>query len=252
MADSPEDNTKSEETSPHPTSNADLQTPIDLPELNTPTSTSSLIFSLRNCPPRLTATDKTVASGTTPSTPAMDPLRYVRSDFEAWTPSPNVYNKPQPETPEKSKTTRAIGIARAIDAGKRVQRIMGVSEPVPFVTPPAMPKDLEQEFVAGMEEYGLNKRMQNMGLDALSQAASMQERMPEIKEENESPIRAALTPPSLVKRWKYLAVPLCRCLMRKARPAKTLESLPVTSLTTSSCLLLILLPECQMLILKHS
>ncbi|OAG20883.1 hypothetical protein CC77DRAFT_922390, partial [Alternaria alternata] len=85
------------------------------------------------------------------------------------------------------------GITRAIEAGKRLKRFVGTAEPVPFVTPPAMPKVLKQEFVVGMKEYGLDHRVQSMGLDVLSQAASMQERLPEIREEHEGPVKATWT-----------------------------------------------------------
>ncbi|CAN9162568.1 unnamed protein product [Alternaria alternata] len=122
----------------------------------------------------------------------MDPVRYTRFDFKPCTPFPNyqryfpnIHDNHQPDTPEKSRTIRGIGITRAIEAGKRLKRFVGTAEPVPFVTPPAILKDLEQEFVVGMKEYGLDHRVQSMGLDVLSQAASIQERLPEIREEHE-------------------------------------------------------------------
>ena len=87
----------------------------------------------------------------------------------------------------------AAALTRAIEAGKRLKRFVGTAEPVPFVTPPAMPKVLKQEFVVGMKEYGLDHRVQSMGLDVLSQAASMQERLPEIREEHEGPVKATWT-----------------------------------------------------------
>ncbi|KAG9189024.1 hypothetical protein G6011_05892 [Alternaria panax] len=123
----------------------------------------------------------------------MDPIRYARSEFEPCTPPPNVHNKHQPEPPERSRKTCTIRLARAIEAGKRLQCVIGVVDPIPFVTPPAMPQDLEQELVSGMKEYGSDIRMQSTstGLDVLSQVASMQERLPEIKNENESPGKAA-------------------------------------------------------------
>jgi hypothetical protein len=130
----------------------------------------------------------------------MDPVRYTRFDFEPCTPFPNyqrnfpnIHDNQQPETHEKSRTIRGIGITRAIEAGKRLKRFVGTAEPVPFVTPPAMPKVLEQEFVVGMKEYGLDHRVQSMGLDVLSQATSMQERLPEIREEHEGPVKATWT-----------------------------------------------------------
>ncbi|KAL1801457.1 hypothetical protein ACET3X_001799 [Alternaria dauci] len=200
MADRPKNDAKRREASPHPVSDANLQTPIHVPDLRTPSSTSSSIFSLSNFTLRSKEADRKAASDITLPSPAMDPVRYTRSDFEPWTPSPsyqkklpNVHIKRQPETSEKSRSTRGIGIARAIEVRKRLQRVMGVTEPVPFVTPPAMPEDLEQEFVSGMKEYGLDNRMHNMKLDVLSQAASMQERLPEIKEEHESPVRDTWT-----------------------------------------------------------
>jgi hypothetical protein len=132
----------------------------------------------------------------------MDPIRYTRVDFEPCTPLPNyqrnfpnIHDNHQPETPEKSRTIRGIGITRAIEAGKRLKRFVGTAEPVPFVTPPAMPKVLEQEFVVGMKEYGLDHRVQSMGLNVLSQAASMQERLPEIREEHEGPVKATWASP---------------------------------------------------------
>ncbi|RYO72058.1 hypothetical protein AA0113_g1689 [Alternaria arborescens] len=200
MADRPEDDAKSKETSPPPTDNADLQTPINFHELHTPSFTSSSIFSLSNFTLTLEATDRRAASDTAPPTPTMDPVRYTRFDFEPCTPFPNyqrnfpnVHDNRQPETPEKSRTIRGIGITRAIEAGKRLKRFVGTAEPVPFVTPPAMPKVLEQEFVVGMKEYGLDHRVQSMGLDVLSQAASMQERLPEIRKEHEGPVKATWT-----------------------------------------------------------
>jgi hypothetical protein len=86
-----------------------------------------------------------------------------------------------------------MGIARAMDAAKRLNRVMGLAPPEPFVTPPDMPKNLEQEFAAGLLEYGLDNRMKSMGLSVLSQAADMQERLPEIIEENESTVEAEWT-----------------------------------------------------------
>jgi hypothetical protein len=197
MADRPKDDAKGKETIPRLTSTTEIQSPIDLPELNTPNAAlSSSKFSLRNSTSRWTATDQKDASKTSPSLHNTTPSQYRMSDLEPWTLSPNIRDQQKHEPSGKpSKTTRTVGIARAIEAGKRLQRVMGVAEPVPFVTPPAVPENLEQEFVAGMKEYGLENKMHNMALDVLSQVAGMQERLPEIEEENESPVKAAWTPP---------------------------------------------------------
>ncbi|KAI4950123.1 hypothetical protein J4E91_004779 [Alternaria rosae] len=108
--------------------------------------------------------------------------RTPRSGFDDWTsPEPDVHNKPEPGPSKlrKSKTTRAIGLARATDAAKRLHRVMGIAPPEPFVMPPEIPEHLGEEFVAGLEEYGLDNKTQNMGLDVLSQAAGIQERLPD-------------------------------------------------------------------------
>jgi hypothetical protein len=191
MADRHEDSNKGKAASLHPTDPTNLQSTIDLPELDTPNTASSFRFSLRNFTPRLSTTNKKMGNATDPQTPAMNP---PQSGFDPWTPSPDIHNKPEPESSRKSKTTRAIGIARAMDAAKRLNRVMGLAPPEPFVTPPDMPKNLEQEFAAGLVEYGLDNRMKSMGLSVLSQAADMQERLPEIMEENESPVEAEWTP----------------------------------------------------------
>jgi hypothetical protein len=104
-----------------------------------------------------------------------------------------MHNKPEPAPARKSTTTRVIGMARAIDAAKKLHRVLSISEPEPFVTPPAMSKDLEQEFAAGLEEYGLDTRMPVMGLDVLSHVAGMQERLPEIVEESKRQIEVETT-----------------------------------------------------------
>jgi hypothetical protein len=144
----------------------------------------------------LSTTNKKVGNATDPQTPPMNP---PQSSFDPWTPSPDIHNKPEPESSRKSKTTRAMGIARAMDAAKRLNRVMGLAPPEPFVTPPDMPINLKQEFAAGLLEYGLDNRMKSMGLSVLSQVADIQERLPEIIEENESTVEAAWTGSQYIK-----------------------------------------------------
>ncbi|KAI4660988.1 uncharacterized protein J4E79_005556 [Alternaria viburni] len=159
-----------------------LKSPIDLPELDTPNTTSSLNFALRKFTPQLSTTDKEkVGNEIGPQTPVVNPAP-PRSGFDDWTsPEPDVHNKPEPGPSQsrKSKTTRALGLARATDAAKRLHRVLGIAPPEPFVMPPDMPEGLKEEFEAGLEEYGLDKKMQNMGLDVLSQAAGMQKPLPD-------------------------------------------------------------------------
>jgi len=180
--DGPKDSDMGKAESSQPPAPTNLKSPIDLPELDTPNTTSSLNFALRKFTPQLNTTDKKKAGiETGPQKPVVNPPP-PRSGFDDWTsPEPDVHNKPEPGPSQsrKSKTTRALGLARATDVAKRLHRVLGIAPPEPFVMPPDMPEGLEEEFVAGLEEYGLDKKMQNLGLNLLSQAAGMQKPLPD-------------------------------------------------------------------------
>ena len=73
------------------------------------------------------------------------------------------------------------GFLRATEATKKLLGVVGMSEPLPFVTPPTMPYTLEQEFEIGLAEYGLK---------ASVPAAHEQQRLLDIMEESESELLA--------------------------------------------------------------
>jgi hypothetical protein len=76
----------------------------------------------------------------------------------------DVHNKAAGSTPRFSTSAALKGLAHAIQAAKRLQQVVGDKEPTPFVTPPDMPKHLVDEFMEGLEEYGLDIGLEDLGL----------------------------------------------------------------------------------------
>jgi hypothetical protein len=137
---------KSKDRGPQSPSTTNLQAPIALANINTPTSS---IYT----PSEPTPSESPV--------PAMEtPHKYAFIN----PPIPDVYKKAAGETQRFSTTTAMKGLASAMHAAKRLQQVVGEREPIPFVIPPAVPEDLVEDFMEGLEEFGLDAGIEEMGL----------------------------------------------------------------------------------------
>ncbi|KAF1946048.1 hypothetical protein EJ02DRAFT_508895 [Clathrospora elynae] len=195
MADRDKTSAKSVHNSLQPIRNTNLRPPISLADLNVPVDPPSPILPDGLTPP---ITDHEAA------------LRDMDWDGveNEWinlgeSPDDSVQGKLQEDSPKRSMTKGWQGLDRAFIASKIFQQVIGHKDPQPFVPPPQMPNDLEQRFTEGLEQLVLDRKMGEMGLDALSEAAGIQDRMPQastsventnledIMEEKESPAESA-------------------------------------------------------------
>ena len=123
------------------------------------------------------------------------------------------------ETPPYSRTEAMKSFRVACCVSKKIQQVMGMRDPEPFVRPPEMSEELEKLFVLGLKEYGLDyrdiKRCYKRGLETLSEATGPQGRtkvvrnksmLPDIKEEKENPVRIAYTSTATVQADSCLAM----------------------------------------------
>lgn len=117
-------------------------------------------------------------------------------------PPADVHSRLQAQTPEYSRTTALDNFHSAFQSGKKLQQVLGFQPPEPFARPPPVPPDLEQRFVAGLREYGLDLVMPGGNpVEIIRQASNMQKKvtagvalanqiLDDIKEEMESPTKA--------------------------------------------------------------
>jgi hypothetical protein len=118
-------------------------------------------------------------------------------------PPVDLHSKEHVDSPRRNRTKVLSNIYSVAHGSSRMlQQVLGLQPPEPYVRPPQMPKDLEQRFVAGLQEYGLGMKMSEGGpLETLSRVASIQKTLPisrslgktileDVKEEKESPVKA--------------------------------------------------------------
>ncbi|KAH7383323.1 hypothetical protein BKA66DRAFT_417838 [Pyrenochaeta sp. MPI-SDFR-AT-0127] len=118
-------------------------------------------------------------------------------------PLPDLHRaKLQGGTPRYSRTDTLKSFSRAFSASKRLQQMMGLQDPVPFVTPPLMPKGLEQAFLDNLQEFGLDYEGIWMGNgvthELMTGAGGMhskleKSKLPDIIEEAESPTKTTFS-----------------------------------------------------------
>jgi hypothetical protein len=112
-------------------------------------------------------------------------------------PPDDLHSKRLAETPRYSRTKAMSNFQSAFGASRKLQQLVGITEPEPYVRPPPVPQDLEQRFFESLREYGLDREP----LETLSGAASGKPMMSaaaqfgktqleNIVEEKESPVRA--------------------------------------------------------------
>lgn len=78
-------------------------------------------------------------------------------------PPPDLHGKLNAETPRFSVGDAVGGISRAFGASKRLQQMLGLQDPEPFVRPPEVPRGLEEKFKEGLKEYGWNRGVWRVG-----------------------------------------------------------------------------------------
>jgi hypothetical protein len=174
---------------------ADLQSPLQLLDLDTPGPTSSLTCTPSDLTPLLAASI-IIAD--------MDPLGMgSQSDMRSSEdPLADVHSKHQKPSPRYSRTTTINSFQNAFSSSKMLQQVLGLQPSEPYTRPSPMPHDLEQRFVAGLKEYGLNFKLTGESpLETLNRAATEQKKtsagsdfgrkmLEAIREEHESPTTA--------------------------------------------------------------
>jgi hypothetical protein len=136
---------------------------------------------------------------------ATTPGPYSVSPYSTSLPDPppiDLHSKHHAESPPHNSATLRGDIHNvAYGSSRMLQQVLGLQPPEPYVRPPQMPQDLEQRFLAGLQEYGHDLKLPGVSpLKALSQTFSMRG-MPirpnlgkaileNIKEDKESPIIA--------------------------------------------------------------
>lgn len=192
------------------TSNADLKSPLQLTHLDTPTFASSLTCSPADLTPPVssfrslrldtlkshTHTTATMAAIDSDTTLPLDEPSTIEG------PPTYIHAKLRAPTPEYSRTTALSNFHGAFQSAKMLQQVLGLQTPEPFVRPPPVPPDLEQRFVAGLREYGVDLAMSDSSAVKMGeQAINVQDSgttsvalgskvLDDIKEEMESPVRA--------------------------------------------------------------
>jgi hypothetical protein len=176
---------------------ADLSSPLQLLDLDTPTSTSSLTVSPSDLTP--------VPSSSVP-TAVMNPHGMDPHDEMHLSEGPpaDVHSKLGKPSLRYSATNTIGSFHGAFSSSKMLQQVLGIQPPEPYSCPPFRPEDLEKSFVAGMKWHGLNVEVP--GEDPLetilrAAAATEQQETPTvqdygkhtldvIEEEQESPARS--------------------------------------------------------------
>ncbi|KAH5656801.1 hypothetical protein HBI51_026540 [Parastagonospora nodorum] len=116
-------------------------------------------------------------------------------------PPADLHSKRLTESPLYSRAAAMATVPRTFSASRKLQQVLGIdgNKPEPYVRPPPMPQDLEQRFLANLQEYGVDVDL--LMKDRMSQAARRQQKMgvgnelgksvlEMIKEEKESPVSA--------------------------------------------------------------
>lgn len=152
---------------------------------------------------------------TTPATSATDTHAEALKTLDMRSPSmPNLFASSSPsdppddlhtnihgEPPPRSKTDTMSTIVSTFRASKTLHRVLGVSDPEPFVTPPAIPGDLQERFEAGLQAYEqvtagtvvTPKRTDKLVSSLPTQQGKSN--LAAILEEQESPVRSRATTP---------------------------------------------------------
>ncbi|KAJ8114886.1 hypothetical protein OPT61_g3330 [Boeremia exigua] len=112
-------------------------------------------------------------------------------------PKKSLHRKSHDEIPRRSKTDTMTAVAQAFSATRTLHQVLGMREPEPFVTPPAMPSDLAARFDAGLQKYGwfntgvvpTAERIESRMSSLSSQPGKTS--LADISEGEESPVRAA-------------------------------------------------------------
>ncbi|KAF2830488.1 hypothetical protein CC86DRAFT_452909 [Ophiobolus disseminans] len=110
--------------------------------------------------------------------------------------------KPRDETPRKSRTNKKDRFNGAIEASFALYQQLDLVPPEPNWTPPHVPHDLEQRFIASLDEYGVDRKLHGHNpLDFIKTGAGMQKALfgnklgkavlEKIREETDSPLRSA-------------------------------------------------------------
>ena len=150
-----------------PASTANLQSPLRLPILATPTSTNSLTYSPSDLTPPVSALQNTSINSpdTNASRTAIAMMRpfgetidYTQLASSSPTgPASDIHHaKIHHGTPQYSRTVAVKSFGRAFSAGNKLQQVLGFKAPGPFVAPPEMLKGMERAFVGSLGEYGLD------------------------------------------------------------------------------------------------
>jgi hypothetical protein len=183
---------------------ADLQSPLHFLNLDTPASSSSLTCSPSHLTPLNTTSipeDKLPHSEmTTDMEPfCMNPHDEMQSSED---PLAGLHSKLHVSTQRYSRTSAINNFHGAFSSSKMLQQVLGLQPPEPYARPPPMPHDLEQQFVAGLQKYGLDLTVPGESpLETLSRAATEQQKtsagsdfgkkmLKAIREEQESPDKA--------------------------------------------------------------
>jgi len=207
---------KQQQNSANDANDANLQTPLELPVLNTPASTSSITVSPSDLTPPVAGLETlTLSPPNANPQPARSatmssfdgPAEYDSSNPtdpappDADAPHADLHSKLQEETPRYSRTNVFSSLQRAVHSSKMLNQVLGLQPPEPFMRPPEMPRDLEQRFVASLQEYGLDFKMQGQspyemmktgaGMQKVSVGSALGKAVLEnIEEEMESPVKA--------------------------------------------------------------
>lgn len=188
-------------------SNADLQTPLHLATLETPNSISSITCSPSDLTHQVASLQNVLITSASdsshPNPTDMDSfdetVNYVQLTTNSKVAQPPDH---QGETPRYSRTEALKSFSRTFSASKKLQQMMGLQDPEPFVTPPSMPKDLELVFIDGLQEHGMDCRGHDVGfgpeLGIRSEVTGKRKRpeksrLPDITEEMESPSETTFT-----------------------------------------------------------
>jgi hypothetical protein len=117
-------------------------------------------------------------------------------------PPVDLHSKHNIESPPYSRTHVLNKVHNGFGSTRKLQQVLGIQGPEPLMGPPEMPQELEQKFIEGLREYGINLQIPDgSSLEALSQAASVRKkvavyvnldktRLEGVREETKSPIRA--------------------------------------------------------------